>query len=236
MLLLLPCSLLSRAQHQSKVNATLSAEGDKMNVFQEITYHNTSNDYLEKIVLNDWNHAFSSKSSALAKRFSDEFVRSFYYASEKELGKTTVFSIRDRSDLPLAYHRPEKHIDLIEIDLKYPLAPGTKISFTIHYEIQIPSDKFTHFGYDNNGKTELKDWILFPARYENGDFLRYSNENLDDNPNALTDFEITLNGWHNAIITCNLNVKKLTEGSYFLSGENLNRVHLVTEKKSDFRS
>lgn len=234
LLLLLP--LFGQAQHQSKVNATLSAEGDKISVFQEITYHNISDNYLNTIVLNDWNHAFSSKSSALAKRFSDEFVRSFYYASEKELGKTTIFSIRDRSDLPLAYHRPEKHIDLIEIRPKYPLAPGAKISFTIHYEIQIPSDKFTHFGYDNNGKTELKDWLLFPTRYENGDFLRYSNENLDDNPNAHTDFEITLNGFENRIITSNLNVQKPAANIYFLSGKHLNLVHLVVERKSGFRS
>lgn len=234
LLLLLP--LLSQAQHQSKVNATLSAEADNISVFQEITYHNTSNDYLEKIVLNDWNNAFSSKNSALAKRFSDEFVRSFYYASDKELGKTTIYSIRDRSDLPIAFHRPEKHIDLVEIELKYPLAPGAKISFNIQYEIKIPSDKFTHFGFDNNGKIELKDWLLFPARYENGDFLRYSNENLDDNPNALTDFEITLNGFDYRIITSNLKVQKPAVGLYSLSGKNLNLVHLVVERKSDFRS
>src|SRR5690606_3294717 len=65
---------------------------------------------------------------------------------------------------------------------------------------------------------------------------RYSNENLDDNPNALTDFEISLNGFDYRIITSNLKVQKPAAGLVSLSGKNLDLVHLVVEQKSDFRS
>ena len=47
-----------------------------------LIYNNISNDTLKHIVLNDWNNAFSSKSSPLAKRFSDEFSRAFHLAKE----------------------------------------------------------------------------------------------------------------------------------------------------------
>ena len=54
----------------------VDAENKMLQIKQYLTYNNTSNDTLSEIILNDWNHAFSSKKTALANHFSDEFTRS----------------------------------------------------------------------------------------------------------------------------------------------------------------
>ena len=177
------------SQHSSKMNVRINVEEKTLLVNQVLTYNNTSNDTLKYIILNDWNNAFSSKSSALAKRFSDEFIRSFHLATEKERGFTDVKNIIDSNFNPLPWSRPDGKIDLIKIELTQPILPCSKQSFTFVYSVKIPDSKFTKYGFDNDGRITLKNWYLNPARYIHKQFTQYSNENIDDIPNAFSDFE-----------------------------------------------
>ena len=178
------------SQHSSKMNVRINVEEKTLLVNQVLTYNNTSNDTLKYIILNDWNNAFSSKSSALAKRFSDEFIRSFHLATEKERGFTYVKNIIDSNFNPLPWSRPDGKIDLIKIELTQPILPCSKQSFTFVYSVKIPDSKFTKYGFDNDGRITLKNWYLNPARFIHKQFTQYSNENIDDIPNAFSDFEI----------------------------------------------
>ena len=178
------------SQHSSKMNVRINVEEKTLLVNQVLTYNNTSNDTLKYIILNDWNNAFSSKSSALAKRFSDEFIRSFHLATEKERGFTDVKNIIDSNFNPLPRSRPDGKIDLIKIELTQPILPCSKQSFTFVYSVKIPDSKFTKYGFDNDGRITLKNWYLNPARFIHKQFTQYSNENIDDIPNAFSDFEI----------------------------------------------
>ena len=172
------------------MNVRINVEEKTLLVNQVLTYNNTSNDTLKYIILNDWNNAFSSKSSALAKRFSDEFIRSFHLATEKERGFTDVKNIIDSNFNPLPRSRPDGKIDLIKIELTQPILPCSKQSFTFVYSVKIPDSKFTKYGFDNDGRITLKNWYLNPARFIHKQFTQYSNENIDDIPNAFSDFEI----------------------------------------------
>ena len=172
------------------MNVRINVEEKTLLVNQVLTYNNTSNDTLKYIILNDWNNAFSSKSSALAKRFSDEFIRSFHLATEKERGFTDFKNIIDSNFNPLPWSRPDGKIDLIKIELTQPILPCSKQSFTFVYSVKIPDSKFTKYGFDNDGRITLKNWYLNPARFIHKQFTQYSNENIDDIPNAFSDFEI----------------------------------------------
>jgi len=172
------------------MNVRINVEEKTLLVNQVLTYNNTSNDTLKYIILNDWNNAFSSKSSALAKRFSDEFIRSFHLATENERGFTDVKNIIDSNFNPLPRSRPDGKIDLIKIELTQPILPCSKQSFTFVYSVKIPDSKFTKYGFDNDGRITLKNWYLNPARFIHKQFTQYSNENIDDIPNAFSDFEI----------------------------------------------
>ena len=102
------------AQHSSKMEVRVNLEEKTLLIKHVLTYNNASNDTLKHIVLNDWNNAYSSKTSALAKRFSDEFSRSFHLSSEKERGKTTINAIVDDNFKNVDWERPRNSIDLIK--------------------------------------------------------------------------------------------------------------------------
>jgi hypothetical protein len=168
----------------------INTEEKTLLVKQVLTYNNTSNDTLKHIVLNDWNNAFSSKSSALAKKFSDEFIRAFHLATEKERGYTDIKTIVDNNFQAVDWNRPKGKVDLVKLTLNQPILPCSKQTFTFVYSVKIPDSKFTKYGYDNLGRITLKNWYLNPSRFEHKQFVQQSNENLDDIPNAFSNFEI----------------------------------------------
>ncbi|WP_072945689.1 aminopeptidase [Flavobacterium granuli] len=211
-----------------------------LNIQQEITFFNDSNDSLSTIVLNDWNNAYSNVKSPLAKRFSDEFYRGFHLANEKEKGSTSNITIIDTNKLFLSWNRTEENPDVISVNLREKLAPTQKTIFYLTYVVKIPSDKFTKYGYDTNGGMNLKTWYLSPARYENHAFITYNNENLDDIVNAVSDFDIELKVNENMEVTSDLNsiepIPKANSTIYKLSGKNRINFDLFIEPKSSFYS
>ncbi|MBP8157722.1 MAG: aminopeptidase, partial [Flavobacterium sp.] len=180
------------AQHHSKFVVEVNCENKLINVIQELTFYNQSNDTLDFIVLNDWNHAYSNKNSPLAQRFSDEFERSFHLAQEKEHGKTDNITIIDSNQSMLTWERDENFPDIIQIRLREKLLPNQKATYNLTYYIKVPSSKFTGFGYGDNGKMNLKNCFLMPARFDKGQFIKYNNLNLDDAANAASDYDLSL--------------------------------------------
>ncbi|TDE30652.1 aminopeptidase [Flavobacterium ranwuense] len=222
------------------MKAELNAENKTLKIQQQIIFFNQSDDTLTSIVLNDWNNAFSNKNTPLAKRFSDEFFRGFHLAKEEERGSTKNVTILAVNKSVLFWERTDKNPDLIEVKLTENLLPNQKIVLHLTYVTKIPSDKFTKYGYNNNGTIHLKNWFLTPARYENHDFLRYSNTNLDDIANAYSSFEIDLKTPKNFEAISDLKSIKSTANetylSYKLSGNNRTNFSVIIEPKTHFES
>ncbi|SHL10728.1 hypothetical protein SAMN05444146_2979 [Flavobacterium johnsoniae] len=233
-------SIKQYAQHQSKMEVAVNLELKTLNVKQDITYLNTSNDTLVSIVLNDWNNAFSDRNTPLAKRFSDEFYRGFHLAKTVEKGNTTILNLTDSNFTALEWERTEKNPDFIVIRLNKKLLPGEQIDLHITYISKIPSDKFTHYGFDQNGMN-LKNWFLTPARFENHDFVKYNNFNLDDIANAEADYKLEIKVPNNYSIITDLNsVSKdstnAAYSTYSFAGSNRTDFNLFIEKQNNFRS
>ncbi|SDJ79410.1 gluzincin family metallopeptidase [Flavobacterium noncentrifugens] len=233
------CGLVVQAQHDSKLDVTLNADDNTLKVYQELTFFNQSNDTISTVVLNDWNHAYSEKNSLLGKRFSDEFVRSFHLASEKQRGNTNAISISDGQN-PLIWNRIENQNDLIEVSLPNKLLPKQKILLKFDYIVKVPSDYFTKYGYDSKGNLNLKNWFLAPARYENHQFIKYSNANLDDIVNGISDYKLTVNLPAGMFVNSDLDlVSKDTNmgaSTYVFSGKNRNDFSLFVTHKDEFYS
>lgn len=234
-------SLKQYAQHQSKMEVAVNLELKTLNVKQDITYYNTSNDSLISIVLNDWNNAFSDKNTPLARRFSDEFYRGFHLAKPTERGNTTILNLSDSDNMALEWERTAKNPDFIIVKLNRKLYPGQKLDLHLTYISKIPSDKFTRYGFDQNGGMNLKNWFLSPARFENHRFIKYNNFNLDDIANASTDYEISIRIPNQYSITTDLNSvsEDLTNPSfrtYLYSGKNRTDFNLFIEKQNNFVS
>ncbi|MBB4802392.1 hypothetical protein HNP37_002465 [Flavobacterium nitrogenifigens] len=223
------------------MEVAVNLELKTLNLKQDITFHNTSNDSLDSIVFNDWNNAFVDKNTPLAKRFSDEFYRGFHLAKAVDRGKTTILSLTDENSTALEWERTEKNPDFIIVRLNRKLAPNEKIDLHLTYIAKIPNDKFTHFGFDQNGGMALKNWFISPARYENHEFIKYNNFNLDDIANAVTDYEVAIKIPNSYSITTDLNsiakdVSNPDYSVYSFSGKNRSDFSLYIQKQNSFRT
>jgi hypothetical protein len=222
------------AQHHTKMVVEVNSETKTLNVIQELTFNNTSNDTLSFIVLNDWNNAYRDKNTPLAGRFSDEFERSFHLAQDKERGKTDNITIIDENLLMLTWERDENYPDVIQIRLREKLLPHQKATFKLTYTLKIPSDKFTSYGYGENGKMHLKNCFLIPARYEKNAFVKYNNLNLDDAANAMTDYEMDIKISGNLILNSDLNITQNNPNQYQLSGKNRLNFSLLIDNPKEY--
>nr|WP_236554718.1 aminopeptidase [Flavobacterium sp. 9AF] len=196
------------SQHNSVITARLNHEDKTILVQHELIYNNTSNTILNTIALNDWNNAFSDKNSPLGKRFSDEYTRAFHLAKENERGYTQIINAKDSEFKNINWTRAKNNLDVILLELNEPLKPNTSVKLSLFYKVKIPHEKFTKYGYDNDGNIYLKNWFLSPARFENRQFIIYSNENLDDISNAPTDYKVTLEATKNVFIVSDLILEK----------------------------
>jgi hypothetical protein len=228
------------AQHHSQMFVEANTETKSLNIKQILTFSNDSEDVLKSFILNDWNNSFSDINSPLAKRFSDEFYRGFHLANEEERGSTNNLTIIDPNNLFLTWERYKKNPDLIIVRLREKLAPHQKIVLQLSYTVKIPSDKFTKQGYDALGGFNLKNWFITPARYENYKFLKYSNVNLDDIANGITDFDIDIKTSKELVVTSDLDTVETVSNEnntiYKLTGKNRTNFNLFIEPKLTFYS
>ena len=211
-----------------------------LTILQDIVFYNQSEDTLTSIVLNDWMNAYSSKTSPLAKRFSDEFYRGFHLAKEEERGGTSNLKILSYEKTTLSWERTEKNPDFVIVNLANKLAPNHKTTLHLTYVVKVPSSKFTNYGHYENGGMNLKNWFLTPARYENHAFVKYNNCNLDDIANGFSDFEIEFIIPKNWELTTDLKSSQTKQAESFsfyeFKGTNRTDFSLFIEPKSTFRS
>ncbi|WP_343486207.1 metalloprotease [Allomuricauda sp. d1] len=160
------------------MTAILDGETKKIEIKQRFTYKNNSGSTLNVLYFNDWNHAYSSNTTPLAKRFGEDFNRSLHLANRREFGHTHIKSVVNSKYEGLDWERTAAQ-DIIRIKLAEPLPPDAAIEIFFTYDIQLPDSKFTGYGYDGDQYYYLKDWYLTPAVFD-GDWQLYSNKGLDD--------------------------------------------------------
>jgi hypothetical protein len=166
------------AQHTNSIKATLEPDTREINIQQEFTYLNSSEETLDVLYFNDWAHSYSDKNTALAKRFAEDFKKSLHLAKPMERGNTQVFTIVDFEYRALEWERTVDK-DIIKITLNNPLPPSESIKIYATYTVKLPPNKYTPYGYNNTGGYYLKDWYLTPAVFDTT-WQLYSNKNLED--------------------------------------------------------
>lgn len=233
-------SVASFSQHHSKIVAEYNEEKKTITVMQELTFFNQTNDTLSAIVLNDWNNAYSSKNTPLARRFSDEFERGFHLAKEEERGNTSNITILNETNMFLTWERDENYPDVIQVRLRNKLLPNEKRVLKLTYIVKLPSNQFTKYGYGENGKFNVKEWYLTPSRYENHGFVKQNNVDLDDDANALSDFDVVIKTPSNLFLSTDLDEISVTENhnqkTYQLSGKKRLNFSLYLDEKGEFLS
>lgn len=178
----------SWGQHKNELTAEL--DDREIKITQKLTYVNQSSEGLSVLYFNDWNHAYSNKNTALAKRFAEEFNRSLHLAKERERGFTDIRTVVAEDYVGLDWERLGNR-DIISVTLNEVLQPNDSIQLFFTYTVQLPDTKFTSYGYTPGFGYNLKNWYLTPAVY-NGEWKLYDNMNLDDLYTGVTETTINL--------------------------------------------
>lgn len=220
---------VSFAQNEIKINAKILDNGKKIEVFEEINLKNTSNSVLTEIALNDWNNAFSNKKSALAKKFSDEFNRSFHLSKKIDRGETEIFEITAEFSNPLSFYRNENQVDILIVKLEKPLQIGETTTLKIKYQITLPNLKFTKFGYSEN-KILLKNCFLTLSAFNTA---TQSEENSDDLTSEISNYNIKIQH-NNFYLSTDLDVIASNQNGSELSGNSRNNFFIVLEKNNSY--
>ncbi|MBT8243838.1 metalloprotease [Winogradskyella sp.] len=171
--------LFSYSQNIIDIVGNVKPQEKSITISQTIVYKNTSKDTLNTIYLNDWNNSYSTKSTALAKRFEEEFSTKFHLAKSKQRGFTVITNIQNNDKISLTYERVKNQLDIIRVNLNKGLLPGESYHLNLEYSIVLPDASFTDYGFIDEGNFELKYWYIIPAVYD-GQWNYYSNKNLDD--------------------------------------------------------
>ncbi len=182
---------LASAQHTTNMVVELDAGRDVLIIEQELTVHNQSEDAWDKVVLLDWANAFSSKESALAARFAEDFKNRFEFSSDDRRGGTTILP-SDYKQQGIEIVRDTAALDILFLKLENALAPGQKRTFNLSYEVKIPDAAFTDYGKNNDGNYSVKYWYLHPAAYQDGEWDYFSHKMLNDFYGSPMDFTVSL--------------------------------------------
>jgi hypothetical protein len=208
-------------QHSNEITATLNGDTHEISIKQRFTYYNSSNSTLNVLYFNDWNHAYSSKKTALAKRFGNEFNRSLHLAKDKNRGFTEIISIVDDNYNGLEWSRTDNR-DILKIVLNSPLNPGDGVELFLTYTIDLPNSRFTNYGHGYLGGYFLRDWYLTPAPFDK-DWKLYPNKNLHDLATDVTNTDIRLKYPNGLFVASNFkasNTTNFSSGNYVqLTGE-----------------
>nr|WP_293288079.1 metalloprotease [Allomuricauda sp.] len=216
--------------------ATLDGPTNQIRIRQHFTYHNQSDKGLSALYFNDWNHAYSNKNTALAKRFGEEFNRSLHLAKDRERGYTTIKTIVDNNYVGLDWKR-EGYSDYITVNLNEVLKPNESIQLFFTYTIKLPSAKFTGYGHRDDGGYHLKDWYFSPAVFD-GEWHLYNNINLNDIYTDVTNTRINFTFPENLFLVSNYrksSVSGFPNGQYTqLIGDNRKNCEIILNRDDRF--
>nr|WP_298998947.1 metalloprotease [uncultured Allomuricauda sp.] len=223
-------------QHTNDIKAELDSETNVIKIKQSFTYLNQSNKGLNILYFNDWNHSYSNKKTALAKRFGDEFKRSLHLAKDKNRGFTRIGSIVDGSYSGLDWERTD-NIDIIKIELNKTLHPGESINLFFTYEVDLPNSRYTGYGHGYKGGYYLTDWYLSPAMFD-GEWHLYPNKDLKDLQTDVANTKVVFTYPKALYLATNYNVDSDIDFSIgkqaLLSGTNRKNCEIVLTPVKDF--
>ena len=199
--LLILTKSFSQDSNLYSVDVRVLHEEKILTIKQKMRFQNQNNFNLEKIVLEDWANSYKTNKTALAKRISDEYSRTFTFAKNKQRGYTKILSVE--SNNISSWQKDETNADIILLNLKTPLKKNDFIDVFIDYEIKLPDSKFTGFGYDENN-LYLKNWLIVFSTITQDKWSSQNNLNLDDQSIKKSIFNIDISFDKNFYLSSNL--------------------------------
>ena len=229
-------NLFAQVNNNIKISAILNTETNELRIKQEIDFYNKSDSILNAVYFHNWGNAFKDKNTPLAKRFIENYSKTFHFTNDKNRGSSTIKSVSVDYDIA-TWEITEKNPDILKINLQKSLKPGDSVKINATYIVKIPNSKFTDYGV-NYETYNLRYWYLSPAIYTNKWELT-NNLDMDDLFIDFTNYQIELKVPENYIVNSDLNSSNTIRNNfnhYTLIGENKLDIELNITKNNDFIS
>ena len=225
LLLLLPLVLISQYNYwQQAVEYTINAQIDTshhtLKAKCDITYKNNSPDTLDRIYIHLWANAFSNKSTPFADQAIQLGMTEFHFADENQLGGYENLKVNQSTNgkpLELIYEDEQNEIAYIPMDGG--LAPGSTVSMSFEYTLQIPN-YFSRLGKSDHIYNMVA-WYPKPAVYDQDGWHTFPYLSMGEFFSEYGTYDVTLRAPENYIIShSGEETERPTENGY---------VHLETQ-------
>ncbi len=222
------------------IKAKFDEKNGQIDIDQIIYFKNTTENIIDTIYMNDWSNSFSNSKTPLAKRFGEEYDRSFYLSSKNKLGYTLIEYIK-KDNKEIVWKRLSNQQDIIQIILNEPLKRNEDLKIEIKYSVKLPDSKFTGYGNENGKTFNLRYWYISISPYYEGEWKKYSNLDLDDNSIHPANYTLSFDVLKNLNVNVNLNStgekiyddKERVIKSFY--GENKKELELIVSYKNEFK-
>ena len=230
--LILFCFSLNASRSQQvpdyNIKASLDPIENKIHVVQKIRYTHLKDFPTKEIYLNDWNHAYSSTESPLAKRLVEEYNRSFYLSKKSKRGATVIESLQVNGKT-YDWERHKNQIDIIKVTLGEEITKGSVVKLQITYTLHLPDAKFTGYGITDDETYYLEN-VFFSIAWQNSkEWAPLSHLDLEDIPNSEGDYNIVFSLPNKLEIISNLTPykKEATKDKLIYSFKNKDKKKLL---------
>ncbi|HID92040.1 TPA: hypothetical protein EYP45_02895 [Candidatus Peregrinibacteria bacterium] len=161
------------------MSVTLNTNTNVLNITQKTVFYNKSDSILNVIYFHNWANAYRDKQTPLAKRFVENYSKSFHFAKEKQRGSTTINNISINYNIA-SWEISKQNPDILKVNLTESLKPTDSVKIIATYSVKLPKDKFTKYGA-NTVSYNLKYWYLSPAIFNNeAGWKTFNNLDMDD--------------------------------------------------------
>ncbi|SDX17181.1 hypothetical protein SAMN05444411_103264 [Lutibacter oricola] len=170
------CNIIAQT-NSITINAVLNTKTNTLQIKQKTTFYNKTLKGLNEVYLYNWPNSYKNKKTPLAKRFVENYSKSFHFTKTKHRGNTSIkklYTVNKKSTWEIPKNKP----DFIKINLEKKLKPLDSINIFSTYEVKLPNAKFTKYGA-NSYQYNLRYWYLIPSIHTKNWHL-YSNLDMDD--------------------------------------------------------
>jgi len=146
------------------IQVTLDDQSHMLRGSEEFVYTNNSPATLNSLYIHLWPNAYKNSKTALAKQLMMS-GKDFLFRNDPEY-QGFIDSLDFKADgTPVKLTYDAKNIDIAQLTLNKPLAPGEKVVITTPFRVKLPSGEVSRMGHI--GQTyQITQWYPKPAVYD----------------------------------------------------------------------
>lgn len=219
---------ISLAQNLDEISLHLSLDPKThtLTVYQNFELVNQSEKNLDEVYFHAWANAYSGRITTLNQIKLQDRKGALHFSEKEQRGFLQNLVVA-QDHKPLNFEMEER--EFLKVPLKEPWKKGEKLKLQMNYEVKIPWDAFTRYGYNDKGEYLLKYFFLQAATLdEKGNWVLQHYKDFEELTANPSQFTLTMNLVEDYFLYSDLKETNLT-----WKGENLEHFRLFLTKNSE---